>query len=528
MTKSGFSIAVIYCFLLAGCQSYKLKENKSIEFTKPNIVIIYTDDQNYEHIGSYGGNVYTPHIDNLAKEGIKFSQAYATTAICTPSRYGLMTGRFPSRSKSEGFTSQFPEGVQTEVGFNTHIGPDEENLASIMKKSGYKTGAVGKWDFGTPKNNENGEPFFIPLPQSKNWINAWIEDGKQANPRSPGITKILETNHNKLKQYTKKLGFDYADALYNINPEMWQNHALNIHNMEWVTEAAINFLDLYKDEPFFLYMAPTLHHIPHPQESLIQGDPRMTIAGYLAKAPDVMPSREGIIPRVIKAGYPPETAYCTWLDDAIGAVVQKLKDLDVYDNTMIILMSDHQTLAKTSLYEGGVKTPLIISYPKILDKNKTNEQLVQNIDITPTVLDVCQIETSNKRNIDGKSLLPLLTNEVQSIHDALFFEYGWTRAMRTKRWKYIALRYSKSTDKLRSERGVLYHARSLVPMQHEVLLSHPNYWDANQLYDLSIDAGETTNLAGDIEYKETLTMMKTKLGEWLKTFSNHPFGEFTE
>jgi hypothetical protein len=117
---------------------------------------------------------------------------------------------------------------------------------------------------------------------------------------------------------------------------------------------------------------------------------------------------------------------------------------------------------------------------------------------------------------------------VQSIHNALYFEYGWTRAIRTKQWKYIALRYSKSSNKLRLKRRILYHAKNLEPMQHHVLLSHPNYWDADQLYDLNIDAGETTNLAGYGEHKETLIMMKTEMGKWLKTFGNHPFGEFTE
>lgn len=528
MIKSYLFLTFIFCSLLANGQTERLKETRNDKLPQPNIVIIYTDDQNYEHIGAFGGNVYTPHMDNLAKEGIKFTQAFTTTAICTPSRYGLMTGRFPSRSEDERFTSKFPEGVQTEVEFNTHIGPNEENLAEIFKKAGYKTGVVGKWDFGTPEKNKNGEPFFNSLPQSKNWMNAWIENENQADPRSPEISKLLKENHDRLKKHTKKLGFDYADALYNLNPEMWRNHALNIHNMEWVTEAAINFFDQYKDEPFFLYMAPTLNHIPHPQESLLKGDPRMTVAGYLEKAPNVMPAREGILPRVKKAGYPSETAYCTWLDDAIGAVVNKLKNLGVYENTMIVLMSDHQTLAKTSLYEGGVKTPLIISYPKLLEKDKTNKQLVQNIDITPTVLDICGIEKFNKKNIDGKSLLPLLTNKVQSIHNALYFEYGWTRAIRTKQWKYIALRYSKSSNKLRLKRRILYHAKNLEPMQHHVLLSHPNYWDADQLYDLSIDAGETTNLAGYGEHKETLIMMKTEMGKWLKTFGNHPFGEFTE
>lgn len=495
---------------------------------KPNILLIYTDDQNYEHLGCFGGNVFTPHQDGLAERGVMFENAFTTTAICTPSRYGLLTGQFPSRTKDIKFVKEFPEGVQTEVRFNTHLTPQNQNLASCLKNNGYKTGVVGKWDFGNPKTDEKGNDFFQKLPQPVDWLGAWQQNKGQANIKDPEISKILKNNHKNLQKYSQTLGFDYAEALYTLNPEMWQNHSLNIHNMEWVTAAALDFIDQSKDEPFFLYMAPTLNHIPHPQESMLKGDPHVTMEGYLDKIPNVMPPRHEIVKRVIKAGFPAESAFCTWLDDAIGAVVNKLKELKLYENTVIILMSDHQTHSKPSLYDGGVKTPLIIHYPKIFKQKMACDQLVQNIDITPTIFDIVNIKPSKSMKIDGKSILPILTGKNIEIHDELFFEYGWTRGIRTKDWKYIALRYSKSSEKLRQERGMLYQDKTLEPMQHNVLLKHPNYWDSDQLYNLKIDPGETTNFANDPDYIEILNFMKIKMKKYLKSFGNHPFGEFVE
>lgn len=494
--------------------------------SQPNVVIIYTDDQNYKDIGCYGGNVYTPNIDMLAENGLRFTGAYATTAICTPSRYGLLTGRYPSRSQDEKFLKEFPEVVQTEVRFNTHLSATEANLARIMQQNGYQTGVVGKWDFGTPEYDSKGNRFFTKLPQEQHWLKAWIEDSAQANPYKEEVSAILKENHRKLQEYSKQIGFNYADALYFLNPEMLNNHSLNLHNMEWVTQAALDFIDGSQNKPFFLYMAPTLNHIPHPQESLIKGDPHMTMKGYIEEVSDCMPPRSGIIDRVIKAGYPAESAYNTWMDDAIGAVVDKLKSTGVYDNTLIILMSDHQSKDKCSLYESGVKTPLIIHYPVKYGKAKVFNQLVQNIDITPTVLEACNIQKPTHAHIDGKSILPLLDNKTDKIHDALFFEYGWTRAIRTENWKYLALRYSKAAVELKKEKAYLYHDKTLAPMQHEVLLSHPNYWDADQLYNMHIDKIETTNLAYDKAYSDTLELLKSKMEAWLNTFGNHPFGEF--
>ena len=129
--------------------------------------------------------------------------------------------------------------------------------------------------------------------------------------------------------------------------------------------------------------------------------------------------------------------------------------------------------------------------------------------------------------IDGKSLLPVLLGQKKSVHDELFFEIGWTRAVCTDRWKYLALRYSMDAQEEMKKQGKrFYHMSALEPHQHNVLLEHPNFWDPDQLYDLNVDNDEVVNLAYDPAYADVLNDMKTRLKEWLATFGNHPFGEF--
>jgi len=491
---------------------------------RPNVLVIYTDDVNEYQLGCYGGNVYTPHVDSLADEGVRFTRAYVTTSICTPSRYGLITGQFPGRCSHPRFQKEFPNGVQTEVRFNTPVNPEALNLAKVMKAAGYRTGCVGKWDFGTPSFEELGEEFLEPYPRSDGWTKATNE----ADPADPAVSALLKRNHDRLCNYAKRLGFDYADALYRLNMEFW-SHALNIHNMEWVTDAALRFIDENKNQPFFLYMAPTLHHIPHPQESMLQADPRITMGGYLEKAPAVQPPRKGIIPRVQEAGFPAESAYCTWLDDGVGAVINRLKKYGLYNDTIIVFMSDHQSPDKCSLYEAGVKTPCMIRYPKVTPKGNICDELIQNTDIVPTMFDMCGISKPSEMHLDGKSIAPMMRSEKKSTHESLYFEYGWTRAVCTKRWKYLALRYSKAAEKLRKQKKRrLYHDKQLEPMQHNVLLHHPNYWDPDQLYDLTIDVEETTNFAYDPKYAGILKEMKDRLRGYLESFGDHPFGEFLD
>ncbi len=483
---------------------------------RPNVIIIYTDDQNFDHIGCYGGDVYTPHQNSIARDGIRFDRGYVTTGICTPSRYGCLTGQFPGRNRAE----LTPENEQLHVSFNTDMKPGQQNIARVMKQAGYTTGIVGKWDQGGASGTKE-------LPRTKTWTNAWTASEGQADPRDPKVSEILRHNNDCFRREIKSRGFDYAESIYPGNPEAFRNHALNIHNMEWVVDGALNFIEQNSDKPFFLYMTPTLHHIPHPQDSLVQSDPRITAAGYLDKAPDCMPPRKDVIKRVTDAGYAPETAYCTWLDDGIGAVLKKLDELNLAEDTIVFFVSDNGTPAKGTIFEGGIRIPFMVRWKRRIAGGQVTRSLAQNIDLVPTIFDACNIEAPSDMKIDGKSLLPVLLGRKKSVHDELFFEIGWTRAVCTDRWKYLALRYSKDAqEKMKNQGKRFYHMSGLEPHQHNVLLEHPNFWDPDQLYDLNVDNDEVVNLAYDPAYSDVLNDMKARLKEWLATIGNHPFGEF--
>jgi arylsulfatase A-like enzyme len=490
---------------------------------RPNVIIFHTDDQNFDSIGCYGSRVYTPHIDSLAGRGVRFSRGYATTGVCMPSRYSVMTGQFPSRCVHPSFLQQYPKDVPTEPAFNTPLADGQPTIASVLKKAGYATGFVGKWHIGEP------DPAALrPLPIAREWASAWKLLPNDLDPRSPEVGRILEHNHRVQSDHIKKFGFDYAERIMN-NSEAYQSRALNYHNPEWIAEGALKFIDQNKDRPFFLYCNHTLHHIPHPQESLLNGDPRVTLQGYLDRAPDVMPSRREVIEMVKREGFPQETAFCTWLDLAFGTVLERLGELGLTDDTLIVFVSDNNIVAKSTIYEGGVNVPFIVSYPRAVPGGRHSERLIQNIDLAPTIFGLCGAETPANVRLDGVDVMPMLTGKKESVHSELFFEIGWTRACCTERWKYLALRPTKSAEEYRKSKSGqfpwTYHVRSLEPQQHHALIWHPAFFHPDQLFDLTVDRDELVSLAQKPEYADVLKDMKDRMQRWLTTF-DHPFGEF--
>ena len=479
---------------------------------RPNVVIIYTDDQNFFHIGCYGGAVHTPHQDGIAREGIMFRRGYVTTGVCTPSRYSCLTGEYPGRCRAR----IDPPGKQLEVSFNTNITREQPTIAKVLKAAGYTTGMVGKWGLGGAEGVKRLQR-----------TDAWLARDGEPDPRDPAVSEQLRHNHDCFRREIQSRGFDYAESIYPGNPEGWAVHSLNIHNMEWVVDGALKFIEQNRDRPFFLYFSPTLHHIPHPQESLLQADPRITGEGYLDRAPDVMPPRDGVMQRAVDAGYEPETAYCTWFDDGIGAVLGKLDELGLARDTLVLFVSDNGTPAKGTIYEGGVNVPFMARWPGRIPAGTVSDGLVQNIDLAATVFDACGVTPPADMNMDGVSILPVLLGERRNVRDELFFEIGWTRAICTDRWKYLAIRYSADAREELAQGKRLYHNRALEPHQHNVLLNHPNFWDPDQLYDLSVDYDEVVNMAFDARHSDTLADLQDRLGRWLATFGDHPFGEFT-
>jgi len=339
------------------------------------------------------------------------------------------------------------------------------------------------------------------------------------------VAKILAENQRRMVEYIRQCGFDYAAGVYRGNLKDHNLDALTVHNMEWVTKGALDFIEQNKNRPFFLHMAPTLQHGPPPAQSL-KGDPRITPAGLLPGPLQVQASRQSIYERLKAAGIPENMAHATWLDDAVGALVQKLQELGIADRTAIIMFSDNATMGgKGTCYEGGTRTPALIYWKGHVGPGMVCDKLIQNIDFVPTILDICGARPPAPMHLDGVSLMPLVTGNAAAWRDALYFEIGHTRAICTGRWKYIALRFPPKVQRAIRDGDPPYHMSTSLDLQKTAMRNHPHYGDADQLYDLVVDPKEQKNLATDPQHQETLKEMTARLNTWLGQF-DRPFGDF--
>jgi len=399
---------------------------------KPNVIFIMTDDQKRESFGFLEegrGKVHTPYIDSLAADGVYFSRAYVSTSVCTPSRYSTLTGQYASRCPNPRFAKGSSREGQTSIGWNTLMQPQDMNLARVLQRAGYMTGFVGKGHCYTNAKYEK-----VPA---------------KLDPSDPQVAKVLADNQRRQIAACKEHGFDYAASLYQANIIGHSHPKLHYHNMDWVAKGALDFIEQNKSGPFFLWMATTLHHGPSPQESFEKNDRRITEAGLLREPLKVLPSNEDILRRVRAAGCDRKTAHCTWLDDGIGAVLDKLEELGIAENTVVLYLNDHGVeRGKGSLYEGGVHTPFMMRWKGHFEGGVVIDELVQNIDVAPTVLELCGVKPPAGMQLDGRSLMPLLSGRTTGWLDSLYLEIGLTRGIVTKTHKYIAFRIPPEYDEI--------------------------------------------------------------------------------
>ena len=478
--------------------------------SRPNILFILTDDQNYDTIGCYGGEVLTPTMDRLAGEGTRFTQAFTVHGICTPSRYVCLTGQYASRCETEGFLRLCPTGTPAIVGFNVQTPPGSWTVAKELQTAGYVTGFFGKWHTGAPGRTR--------LPA----------DSDLGNPE---VKRKLQADQDALCAYVRGAGFDVAERVYHGNLDSYQLDGLQVHNQEWIAEGALNFLDAQKNsgKPFYLHLCTTLQHSPPPYLS-IAGDPRVTPVGLIDKAPQVQAARETIAPRLKKAGIMPRMGHATWLDDTFAALIDKLEQHGMLDNTAILVFSDNATMkGKGTNYEGGVKVPAFVYWKGHFKPGVVSPALIGNIDYVPTILEIAGIPKPAEQIFDGESFLPIVKGENNvPWRDAIYLEVGHSRAVRTDKWKYLTVRYAPSTQKM-IDAGTLgrqpWHADTVFDLQAVAEKNHPFYWDMDQLYDMENDPTEQKNLIADPKYAEVLKELKLKHAEMSKRFPR-PYGEF--
>jgi arylsulfatase A-like enzyme len=495
----------------------------------PNIIFIIADDmypEMFNCLPEGKGKNLTPNLDRLADEGVVMLNQYVASPVCTPSRFNCLTGKYASRAVNKEFLN-FTEkqGGQTVIQWNTFITEKDKILPHYLKERGYVTGMVGK-------NHviEVDSLYFFP--------------DFQADPKDPEIDKQVKANYNKVVSAILRNGFDYAEGIYHNNPNFIGLQELAVQNMEWITAAGLDFIEQNKDNPFFLYFATTIPHQPSSPERSWKANPLVTANGYLDEAPDVMPDRSTLPDRIREARLEGNNKeLILWLDDALGALIQKLETLEILDNTFIFFFNDHGQKAKGTLYQHGVKSPAIVWKSGGFPVGNTSGASVQNIDFAPTILDFAGIDNTDT-SFDGQSFKPVLEGQGPDKNRPLFFELGFARAIIKGDYKYYAVRYPEyavnmtrkeriekldaynETRRFRNMKIVNYDPMapfshfSVIPggqqAENESYGTRPAYYEADQLYNIKDDPGEVNNLASDPKFREILEDLKSDLRDYTR------------
>lgn len=512
---------------------------------RPNVLLIITDDQNPDTVGCYGGAVQTPHIDSLAKNGIKFTNGNVVHSVCSPSRYAMLTGRYYDNSTGANYLEMYPRGTASCVNNFMELEPDGMNLPAVMRANGYYTGYVGKFhliDHHLLTTNKEWE---------ENGLQTYPAD---ADPRKDAeVNAKMKANHEWWCNRMKSLGFDWADGIYPANLREGFNKYLDVHNVEWTADAAVRFINERKgnDQPFFVTVATTYPHGPGPHivkdgkypysldgdvqvagEGVVDRDLSSVLAGETRESCKRLDSVDGMDVRASTA---------LWWDAAVGAVLDALKKTGQYDNTLVIYISDHgqKNAGKTTLYETGVNVPLLMQWPEHVKGGRIYDHVVGSVDLTPTIMDACGITKPSGYTMDGTSLLPVLNGSDASVRDALFMQMGYAQGVKSDNWKYIAVRYPPELEQmlLNGERDPSWKSwkEDTIPERPNLML-HPelsrkarvansHYYERNQLYNLAQDPEEKTNLFAKMPEKGS--EMQAELNSAITTHIPHrPFGEF--
>lgn len=359
--------------------------------TKPNIVVILTDDQGYADFSfnpHHPTEVNTPHMDALASEGIFFSQAYTSGNTCSPTRAGLMTGRYQHRV-----------GIYDSGEGGSGMPLDQVLFPQYLKPQGYVCGAFGKWHLGlTPEYNPISRGFDEFYGFMGRGAHDYYELDNLDDPLFRGLNKITDEGY-----------------LTNL-----------------LTEEAVDFIKRNKEQPFFCYLAYNAVHTP-----------------AQAPAEDVADFNTGDSTRNILM------AMLRHLDNGVGEVVKTLKDEGLWENTLFFFLTDNGGSGAMSAnnsplrgfkqmnWEGGIRTPFVLSWPAKYPGGEIIDAPIISLDILPTVLDAVGVEELTAAPLDGKSILPLVTGEKQTQHEMLFWTEGGTEgewAVRYGKWKLVAVK----------------------------------------------------------------------------------------
>lgn len=437
MTLNKYLFCLFFTTISLGCHPLK---SLSAAKKKPNVIIIFTDDQGYSDVGCFGARGFeTPHLDQLAKEGAKLTQFYTAQPVCSAARAALLTGCYSNRVGIH--QALMPD---SKIGLNR----EETTIADMLKKNGYRTAIYGKWYLGD-------HPDFMPL-------------------------------HHGFDEY---FGIPYSNDMWPNHPQqgpvfnfkplhLYENNkiidTLNDQSQltTLITERCVDFITRYKSDPFFLY-------VPHPQPHV----PLFVSEKFKGK------SANGLYGDVMME-----------LDWSVGQIMKTLKQYDLEENTLVIFTSDNgpwlaygnhsgnalpMREGKGTVWEGGVREPCIMRMPGVIKAGTTINIPLMTIDLLPTIASVCGAALPEKV-IDGKNILPVIIGKTKAYpHESFFFYYNTNelQAIRYKDWKmYFPHNYRTMSGQVQGLDGKPGSYLSVKMEKHE-------------LYDLDKDPTESKNVA---------------------------------
>ncbi len=436
-------------------------------FRPPNFVVIFCDDMGYADVGCFGARGYrTPHIDRLAREGVRLTDFYVAQAVCSASRAALLTGCYPNRV-----------GIAGALGPGARHGlhQDERTVAEVLKARGYATSAVGKWHLG------HHEPFLPTRHGFDEWFGL-----PYSNDMWPYHPEARKGTYPDLPLY---------DGENVVDPSVDADDQKTLTTR--YTERAVRFIERNHDRPFFLYLAHSMPHVPIFVNDVRRGE---TGAGLYA---DVIAE----------------------IDWSVGRILDVLRRHGLDDDTMVVFTSDNGPWlsygdhagssgplreGKGTAWEGGVRVPFVARWPGHIPPGTVSREPAMTIDLLPTLAGIARAPLPPKP-IDGRDILPLLVTPAtaRGPHEALWFYYNNNelQAVRGGRWKLV-LPHSYRTL------GTQPPATGGIPVKYSQLKS------GTELYDLEKDPGESTDLASQrpetvAELQKHVEMARSDLGDSL-------------
>ncbi len=355
---------------------------------KPNIIFIVSDDHGYADMSCQGGDIPTPNLDSIAKNGVRFTDGYVSAPVCSPSRAGFMTGRYQQRFG-------YYHNASAEVRIpNWGLPVDQKTFADCMKAEGYATGMIGKWHLG---------------------------DKEQFHPNKRGFDEFFGFIGGLHDYFDPKLGTFNAI----------QRNGKDVDEKEHLTYAfareAVSFIHKNKDKPFFLYLAFNAVHQPL--------QPPLRLEKDFSEIEDQKRRR---FAKMLKS-----------MDEAVGSVLTKVREAGLEDDTLIVFMGDNggPTEGNTSrndpykgykdqVFEGGIRVPFMAQWKGQLPAGKTYDKPIISLDILPTAVAAAGGKVAS--NLEGVDLLPYVKGEKKDApHDALYWRYDKQSAIRKGDWKLV-------------------------------------------------------------------------------------------